>query len=99
MHPDKVLEISATPIEVAGTPHVRTTFYDNGTGIPDAIIHKINTPFFSTKPPGQGTGLGLSISHGIVTSHGGKLTFQSREKEFTRVIVDLPVATGPEGVI
>ncbi|MBI9088354.1 MAG: response regulator [Desulfobacterium sp.] len=95
MHPDKLLEISATTIEVAGTPHVRTIFYDNGTGIPDAIIHKINTPFFSTKPPGQGTGLGLSISHGIVTSHGGKLTFQSREKEFTRVIVDLPMATGP----
>ncbi len=99
MHPDKVLEISATPIEVAGAPHVRTMFYDNGTGIPDAIIHKINTPFFSTKPPGQGTGLGLSISHGIVTSHGGKLTFQSHEKEFTRVIVDLPVATGSEGIM
>ncbi|MCP4118851.1 MAG: response regulator [Desulfobacteraceae bacterium] len=96
MHPDKLLEITATTVEVSGVPHVRTMFYDNGTGIPDAIIHKINTPFFSTKPPGQGTGLGLSISHGIVTSHGGKLTFQSREKEFTRVIVDLPAATNPE---
>src|SRR6185369_9516498 len=35
---------------------------DNGSGIDPAVIDKIFTPFFTTKPPGHGTGLGLSIS-------------------------------------
>jgi signal transduction histidine kinase len=47
-------------------------------------------PFFSSKPPGQGTGLGLSISHGIIKDHGGSLSIESVEGEFTRVIIELP---------
>ncbi len=34
-------------------------FTDNGPGIPDAIIHRIFEPFFSTKESHQGNGLGL----------------------------------------
>ncbi len=58
------------------------------------IIGKVRNPFFSTKTEGKRTGLGLSISHGIVNDHGGRLTIDSREGEFTRVSVDLPAGQG-----
>lgn len=48
-------------------------------------------PFFSTKPAGSGTGLGLAISHGIVVEHGGKMILESREGEFSKIILLFPV--------
>ncbi|MGE5839650.1 MAG: ATP-binding protein, partial [Deltaproteobacteria bacterium] len=46
--------------------------------------------FFTTKPKGVGTGLGLSISHGIIGDHGGNLTIESVEGEYTKVQIVLP---------
>ncbi|MFI5154101.1 MAG: sensor histidine kinase [Chitinophagales bacterium] len=64
---------------------------DNGNGIPEKVADKIFQPFFTTKPSGQGTGLGLSISYDIVTKgHGGKMTFKTREGEFTEFCIQLP---------
>lgn len=50
---------------------------DNGQGIPQNVLDKIFTPFFTTKPAGEGTGLGLSIAREIVENHGGKITVKS----------------------
>ncbi|MDA8106728.1 MAG: ATP-binding protein, partial [Nitrospiraceae bacterium] len=77
-------------ISVDGVPHVRTTFHDSGTGIPAEVMDKVMNPFFSTKPGGQGTGLGLSISHGIIRNHGGRLSLESVEGDYTTVRIDLP---------
>jgi signal transduction histidine kinase len=64
---------------------------DNGNGIPPIIQDKVFTPFFTTKPAGEGTGLGLSLSHNIIVQeHGGSLTFQTKEGEFTEFIISLP---------
>jgi signal transduction histidine kinase len=64
---------------------------DNGTGIPAAVQSKIFQPFFTTKPSGEGTGLGLSLAHDIVAKgHGGALTVESQEGEFTEFVVRLP---------
>ncbi len=64
---------------------------DNGTGIPAAVRSKIFQPFFTTKPSGEGTGLGLSLAHDIVAKgHGGTLTVDSQEGEFTEFVVRLP---------
>ena len=96
-HKDKILEIYCKNIMTRRSPVMQITFHDRGTGIPPAILGKIINPFFSTKAGNQGTGLGLSISHGIISDHGGKLTIESTEGEFTKVIIDLPVKSKMQG--
>lgn len=90
-HDNKILEISGEEITIHKHPYVKITFYDHGTGIPAHIKDKITNPFFTTKPPGEGTGLGLSISHNIIIDHNGKLTIDSVDGEYTKVIITLPV--------
>lgn len=87
----KELRITMKSFELNSKMFCKTTFYDNGTGIPDKIIGQIFRPFFTTKPAGVGTGLGLSISQEIVRSCGGEMTVTSKEGEFTLVAVDLPL--------
>jgi signal transduction histidine kinase len=65
---------------------------DNGSGIPLQVRERIFEPFFTTKPVGIGTGLGLAICHGIVTSLGGTLSFESEEGKGTVFRVELPGA-------
>jgi len=91
LHSDKILEIKCECVTVEDVQYVRLSFLDHGTGIPPGILDKAVQPFFSTKPAGHGTGLGLSIIHGIIRDHGGRLALESKEGEYTRVIIDLPV--------
>ena len=64
---------------------------DNGPGIPPNIIERIFDPFFTTKKKGEGTGLGLSVVYGIVKSHGGKITVDSRPAEGACFRIKLPL--------
>ncbi|TRX21595.1 sensor histidine kinase [Flavobacterium franklandianum] len=71
---------------------VEITVKDNGMGIPDAIKDKIMQPFFTTKPTGEGTGLGLSLSYDIIVkSHGGTISIDSKENEYTIFTIRLPL--------
>ncbi len=90
----KVLKIALEKISATGSPRVRVVFTDQGTGIAAASLNQVLHPFFSTKPMGVGTGLGLSISHGIVSDHGGTIQIASKEGEFTRVAIELPIDLG-----
>lgn len=65
--------------------------HDNGTGIPQKVVDKLFTPFFTTKPKGQGTGLGLSLSREIINDiHKGSIDIRSKEGEFTEFIIKIP---------
>ncbi|NIV98295.1 PAS domain S-box protein [Candidatus Saccharibacteria bacterium] len=67
---------------------------DNGIGMSGAIIRNAKNAFFSTKPSSEGTGLGLSIVNDIVQKHRGDFEIESREGEYTKMKVFLPVDQG-----
>ena len=104
----KRVSILETPRD--GTPYMPTVWLktkrvgdrahviirDNGDGIPEDVIDKIFNPFFTTKPTDKGTGLGLALSSDIVRTHGGAISVESEEGEFTQMTVDLPLRR-PEG--
>ncbi|MBN2159934.1 MAG: hypothetical protein JW807_11105 [Spirochaetes bacterium] len=86
---DAILEKSFDTTHESGTIRI-TTFnseggvslliQDNGNGISDEIIHKIWSPFFTTKMRDHGTGIGLSICSKILKDHGATVDIQSGPK-------------------
>jgi len=71
--------------------YIRTTFTDNGPGIPAEHLEKIFDPFFTTKAEKGGTGLGLSVCHGIISEHGGRIYARSKPGEGATFFVELPL--------
>lgn len=63
---------------------------DSGHKIPENVLMRIMTPFFTTKAPGKGTGLGLTIVKKILEHHEGALKFDG-DKEHTCFTMSLPL--------
>lgn len=74
---------------------IHLEIWNNGPEIPHNIRDKIMSPFFTTKEVGKGTGLGLALSHGIISAHGGQLTFDSTASgtQFTIQLTHEPMST------
>lgn len=68
---------------------IKIIVYDNGIGIKNEIKSKIFTPFFTTKSEGEGVGLGLSSATEIIRDHGGEITMNSQEGEFSEFVISL----------
>ncbi len=77
--------------EADGPDRIRLVIADTGCGIDGKNMDKIFDPFFTTKEEGQGTGLGLSVSLGIIESHGGTITCESRPYRGATFRITLPV--------
>lgn len=72
---------------------IRIALRDTGTGIPEAALKKLFTPFYTTKA--QGTGLGLCVSKKIIEEHsGGHFLLESEEGRGTTVTILLPAYEG-----
>ena len=73
---------------------VRVIFEDNGLGVKEEDMHKLFTPFFTTKLSSKkGTGLGLYVIKKIVEdNHGGQVEMVSKYMQGTEMKLRLPVA-------
>lgn len=86
-----IVRISTRRVDLSVEIRVR----DNGTGIPEGVVEKIFTPFYTTKPAGKGTGLGLSLSYDIVVhQHGGTFDVDTLAGDYAEFIVRLPCVRG-----
>lgn len=90
-HANKIIVVSAEEQKSNDESSIHITVEDHGGGVPIEIADKLFDPFFTTKPRDKGTGLGLSISYGIIKEHNGELTYETKEGEFTKFFIDLPI--------
>ncbi len=67
------------------------TVSDTGPGIPEAVMERIFTPYFSTKGE-KGSGLGLAIVSGVIKAAEGAISLASRPGEGAEFTVLLPLA-------
>lgn len=61
---------------------------DEGPGIPEDLINKVEEPFYTTKK--DGTGLGMIISSQIIKKHNGLIKILPNQKDGTTFEIHLP---------
>ncbi len=68
--------------------YIEIIIKDNGCGIPKEKLHKIFTPYFTTKA--SGNGLGLAIVSSIIKNHNGYISVESEINKGTIFTIYLP---------
>jgi two-component system nitrogen regulation sensor histidine kinase NtrY len=93
--------VEAMPIDGKGTIIVQLqkegtdallSFSDDGDGIPEDIIDRIFSPYFTTKS--SGTGLGLAMTKKIIEFWNGSIWFETKKGEGTTFFIRLPLDEG-----
>lgn len=76
-----------------GSPrYISFSVTDTGIGMsPEFLKYHLFTPFMQENNLSPGTGLGLSIAKSLVESLGGKIFIKSRQREGTRVTIQVPL--------
>jgi len=85
--------------DLAPGHYIKLSVRDTGQGIEPQFMAKIFEPYFTTKAVGKGTGMGLALVHGIVKSHGGTVTVQSKAGKGTTFHVYLPLVEEDTGTL
>jgi PAS domain S-box-containing protein len=69
--------------------HVRVDIVDEGCGMAEQVLKKVQEPFFTTKA--SGSGLGVTIAQQLVEAHHGFLSYTSEPDQGTTATVRLPL--------
>jgi CheY-like chemotaxis protein len=77
--------------ELDAGSYVRLAVKDTGCGMSEKTLKRIFDPFFTTKAKELGTGLGLSVVQGIVKSHAGSISVQSKIGSGSTITILLPI--------
>lgn len=78
----------------AGNGEVTLDVKDTGRGIAPEDLERLGTSFFTTRP--NGTGLGVVLAQGVITQHGGSLSYASTVGQGTTATIRLPGKAVPE---
>lgn len=72
--------------------HLRIAVADNGSGMDQATLDRVQDPFFTdgTKHPGRSVGLGIPFLRQLVDATGGRFHLWSEPGAGTRLEVELP---------
>lgn len=70
---------------------VEVVIRDNGIGMEEEALVHIFQPFYSSKPTATNWGMGLSICHTIITTHGGKISAESKKGEGSAFHIVMPL--------
>ena len=89
-HRDKNVFINVSVYMVNNKVSIRIE--DNARGIPEQILDKILSPYYTYSPTyvTAGTGLGLAVAREIIKNHRGTLLISSEEYEGTIVAFSIP---------
>jgi signal transduction histidine kinase len=88
------LRLAVVPVvspEKGSPQHVLIEIEDTGSGIDEADIPQLFTPFFTKKENKKGTGIGLTICKRITEAHGGTIAVHSRKGFGTKFAITIPV--------
>jgi C4-dicarboxylate-specific signal transduction histidine kinase len=88
--PDSWIKIEGQLFEAENVKFIEVVVCDSGLGIPDEVVRKLMTPFFTTKKAGKGTGIGLNLSRKICQDHKGTLEYRLH-KGHTAFVITLPL--------
>ncbi|MCO4745344.1 MAG: HAMP domain-containing histidine kinase [Proteobacteria bacterium] len=86
------LHASEGPVIVAAQvegDHLLVRVTDRGEGIPEAVLHRVGEPFFTTKPDGRG--LGVYYARSVSEQLGGSLKLHSTPGEGTTATLRWPM--------
>ena len=91
---EKQIRLSVEPL--GSGPGAVLRFRDTAGGISPDKLGKIFAAFYSTKGS-RGTGLGLAVVQKLVREHGGEVSVESREHEWTEFRFTIPWDASAEG--
>jgi len=77
-----------------GNGEITLDVKDSGRGIAPEDLERLGTSFFTTRP--NGTGLGVVLAQGVITQHGGTLSYASTVGQGTTATIRLPGKVLPE---
>jgi PAS domain S-box-containing protein len=89
--PDNDKAVRVTTRRDSKRGQVIVSVQDEGCGISEDNLARIQSPFYTTKREEGGTGLGLAVAARIVGEHEGRVEFESKIGEGTTARVLLPV--------
>lgn len=86
------IEASSSTIDITiiqQSDSVKVVISDDGSGMEEERLKRLGEPFYSVKE--KGTGLGLTVSYRIIESHNGKISFESKVGQGTKVEIEIPM--------
>lgn len=72
---------------------IKVHVIDTGPGMPDELLAKVFTPYFTTKS--GGTGLGLPTARRFIEEHGGRIDVHTAVGKGSDFVIVLPVGEEP----